>query len=339
MRFESYSLKDDPTYIGGEVCKLLIPSGWKVEGGIVWDMSNTNFPAGSKVRIYNPQGPEAFSSYPDLFHYWSTNAVSMQTMPPGSNYYGSIVRRPIDDVFRSIVEVAIPKYRKDLANARVIEKEELPKWADEALKNMPVIAECQNLAKAGRIRFEYDVNGQTVHEDVYAVLSAILTPRLQFMNWDVKQIISIRGPKGKMQELKALQQVMERSSRANLAWVNKYVQFVEMRHSIAMGEIEQVGIRSKIFSNLNNDVSATIRSNYENAQRSNDRISEARSQTTRGVTAYDAGGGYKVELPSQYNHAWGSPDGQYIVSNDSNYNPNADNNNNHSTYTELQQAR
>ena len=338
MRFETYSVNDDPTYIGGEVSKLLIPAGWKVEGGVVWDMTNTNFPAGSQMRIFNPQGPEAFGSYPDLYYYWSTNAMSMQTMPPGSNYYGSIVRKPIDDVFRSIIEVAIPKYRKDLANARVIEKEELPKWAEEALKNMPAINGCQNIAKAGRMRFEYEVNGQPVQEDLYAVLSAIITPQLQFMNWDVKQIASVRGAKGKMQEMKALQQVMERSSRANLAWVNKYVQFVEMRHNVAMGELEQVGIRSKIFSKLSDQVSDTIRSNYENNQRANDRISEARSQTMRGVTAYDAGGGYKVELPSQYNHAWASPDGQYIVSNDPNYNPNADNNN-HSTFTEMQQAR
>ena len=338
MRFESYTLKDDPTYIGGEVCKMLIPAGWKVEGGVVWDMANTYFPADSKVRIFNPQGPEAFSGYPALYYYWSWNAWSQQTMPPGTNYSGSIVRKPIDDVFRSIAELVIPKYRRDLADARVIEKEELPKLAEEASKNMLVTPGFRNIVKAGRMRFEYQENGQTVQEDVYAVLSATLNDQSQFMLWNVGQLISIRGPRGKMAELKALHQVVERSSRPNLAWVNKYVQFVEMRHSIAMGEIEQVGIRSKIFSNLNNDVSATIRSNYENAQRSNDRISEARSQTTCGVTAYDAGGGYKVELPSQYNHAWGSPDGQYIVSNDPNYNPNADNNT-HSTWTEMQQAR
>ena len=180
MRFESYTLKDDPTYIGGEVCKMLIPAGWKVEGGVVWDMANTYFPADSKVRIFNPQGPEAFSGYPALYYYWSWNAWSQQTMPPGTNYSGSIVRKPIDDVFRSIAELVIPKYRRDLADARVIEKEELPKLAEEASKNMLVTPGFRNIVKAGRMRFEYQENGQTVQEDVYAVLSATLNDQSQF---------------------------------------------------------------------------------------------------------------------------------------------------------------
>ena len=99
-------------------------------------------------------------------------------------------------------------------------------------------------------------------------------------------------------------------------------------------------MRSKIISQMNDDVSATIRSSYEKTQATYDRLSEARSQTTRGVTPYDAGSGYKVELPSEYSHAWRTDNGQYIVSDNPNYNPNADLNlPDHSSWVEMNKTR
>jgi hypothetical protein len=69
-----------------------------------------------------------------------------------------------------------------------------------------------------------------------------------------------------------------------------------------------------------------------------DRISQARSDTMRGIARYDIGGGEHVELPNNYQHAWRGENGQYIVSNDPLYNPNTDPNSG-TNWTQLQQAR
>ena len=120
--------------------------------------------------------------------------------------------------------------------------------------------------------------------------------------------------------------------------MNRYVQFVQAMHNVAMEEIRQVGVRSRIIANMSNDISNTMRSSYEETQRTYDRISEARSQTTRGLTPYDAGDGQKVILPSEYNFAWHGNDGQYILSNDPNYDPNSDSTT-HTAWQKMQQAR
>ena len=337
MRFESYVLKDDPSYIGGEVSQALIPAGWKVEGGVVWELSNTYFPAQCRLQVFDPKGVSSLGSYPNLYYFWSSSPMSQQLMPPGTNYMGCIVRYPIEDPIKAVRELVLPAYRKELLRARVVEQEELPKMADKVTEASEKMPGTKYLVKACRIRFEYEVDGQPVEEDLYAVLETRVIPQMQSMNWTVSNITSNRAAKGKMEELRGIQKIIERSVRPNLEWTNKYVQFVQAMHNIGMEAIHQAGVRSKIIANISNDISDTMRKSYENTQAANDRISEARSQTMRGVTPYEAGGGRKVELPSEFKQAWRTNDGQYIVSNDPNYNPNADLNN-HSTWEEMHPA-
>jgi hypothetical protein len=62
---------------------------------------------------------------------------------------------------------------------------------------------------------------------------------------------------------------------------------------------------------------------YQNRQATYDRISENFSQTIRGVDSYyDPIEQRPIELPSGYNNAWTNSLGEYILSDDSSFNPN-----------------
>src|SRR5262249_16293299 len=152
------------------------------------------------LRIYNPNGSESFTCYPRLDFFWSQNAMTQQLLPRGSNYLGGIVQPPVDTQFRAIAQVIIPQYRRDLANAKVIESKHLPKLAQAVVAWYGQLPGTQITALAGRIRFDVSKNGVPAHEDVYAVLCFRVSPQMQSMFWSVEHICSIRGPAGKLDE-------------------------------------------------------------------------------------------------------------------------------------------
>lgn len=58
-----------------------------------------------------------------------------------------------------------------------------------------------------------------------------------------------------------------------------------------------------------------------------DEVSQKFSDNTLGIDRYfDPHEGKEVELPSGYNHAWCNNNGEYIMSDDPNFNPNVGSN-------------
>ena len=80
--------------------------------------------------------------------------------------------------------------------------------------------------------------------------------------------------------------------------------------------------RSAIVTKNAEDIRNIQRAGYENQQRSQDRISEMRSQTMRGVETYrDPTSGETVELSNQYGHAWVNNRGEYLLSDQEGFDP------------------
>ena len=339
-KLETYTLMDDPAYIGGEVSHFLIPAGWKVDGAVHWDLAST-FPAQVYLHVYDPKGPAAFGVFPALLYYWDTDRNNkLGYHPPlGSKYAGGIVREPVDDVFTAMHDFVIPAYRKDLLNARVVEKEKLPKLSKWVFDHNFGLPGQTQVVKSGRVRFEYQLNGQDVEEDLIAALSVKRDPQSKTFDWRISSIISTRGPKGTLDELKMTRLVMQRSTVQSLAWYNKLLQLAEMGNRAKLAEIRAVGERSRIFAQMNNQVSDARKKLFEDTQRGNAERALVADQYIRDVTPYSTTQGPPVELPSAYGHAWQGNNGQYIMTNDPIYNPNSDPNNVHAGWTELQRAK
>jgi len=67
---------------------------------------------------------------------------------------------------------------------------------------------------------------------------------------------------------------------------------------------------------------------YNQRQEVNDRIAKNFSQYIRGVDEYKTPDGRPVELPSGYNHVYTNGQGEYVLSNEPGFNPNAYSNQN-----------
>jgi hypothetical protein len=342
LGLETAKLMDDPSYIGGEVWHFLVPAGWKTEGGVRWDLSAT-YPATTQMRVFDPNSAEGFELNPMLMFTWSLNQNSPLGYHPqvGSKYAGGIYEPPVQDIYSAITKVVLPIYYKDLvsANARVVDKEELPKLAQLAVSRVIPLPGTQLNGTAARMRFEYDANGQTIQQDVYAAMTVQVNQQFKNVNWNISLIISQRAPKGMIDQVKTYRLVMQRSIVPNIQWYNKLYQFTESANRQRIKEIQAAAERSRIFAQMTDEVNEQRKEQFENYQKSTSEQALAFDQYIRDVTPFSTPNGPPVELPNAYSNAWQGTNGQYIMTNDPTYNPAADPNNNQFGWTQLTPQR
>ena len=335
FRLRPASIMDAPNMIGGEAYQVLVPVGWNIEGSMLWFNRPSN-PALPRARISNPNGIEEISILPTLNFTWSQ--MLQPYFPIGSDYLGMEVRPPIQDPFQVIRTLVLPRYRPDLRNARIVGQEELPKLAAAGNEKYP---ELRGLAqyRGGRVRLEYSWNGRAVEEDVFCLLGWVRFPvgTGYSIIWGADEIRTLRAEKGALDKQYGLFQAVSFSLRPNLSWFARYEQLCQMlaqqqiqQSNAAVAASRQASAQSdrmnelrKYIARSNDHVTAGIRSSYETRQASMDRINHAWSNHIRGVDDYhNPLTGRTVQLPSGYDRGWVNGQGEYIISNDHNYNPN-----------------
>ena len=182
---------------------------------------------------------------------------------------------------------------------------------------------------AGRVRLEYELDGKPVEEDLYCVLNSMALPGANLTIQIADKLSGLRAPKGKLDEATKLFETMIHSTRINLGWFNKYSQLAQALTQAQMNQIRAAGELSRYISRTSSEISDMMRRSYEQRQASQDRISKNWSQYMRGVDEYhDPVAGRPVELPSGYKNAWVSGNGEYIVTDSLNFDPNVELNGN-----------
>src|SRR5438552_4680925 len=81
LRLRKYTVNDP--MMGCDAFTLLVPEGWKVEGGVAWQMEYANLATG-QMRIFDPQSAAALEVLPTIPYTWDSNGIPF--FPPGSNY-------------------------------------------------------------------------------------------------------------------------------------------------------------------------------------------------------------------------------------------------------------
>ena len=94
--------------------------------------------------------------------------------------------------------------------------------------------------------------------------------------------------------------------------------------------------RAQIWQEVSNYTGEIITSQYRAQQEIQDRLASSYSQSVRGLQTYvDPSSGGRVELTGGYSQAWSNGRGEYILSDDPNFNPAVQL---HEQWTELQRA-
>lgn len=323
LRFRKVSVIDRPDMIGGEVETFLCPADWQVEGGIIW-RENPTRPVTFHLRVFNPRGLEQVESFPTLMFSYGGMLGPGTSFPIGSNYLGTEVRPPVRNAIQYIKEIIFPRYRAGV-QAQLIGEQELPQWAQAAAAQTEQSPGAQIVFSAGKVRIAYAHAGQAVEEDLYCVVqtTSFLAAGRMMYNQNGERAHGMRAARGQLDQSTRIMQAIVTSVRVNLQWFNKYTQVWQALYQMQMQRIKAAGRMSKIISQTHNEISDMMHQSWERRQAAEDRIHKQWTQSMRGVEEY-----YNplerrpVELPGGYREAWINGHGEYILSDNPNFNPN-----------------
>jgi hypothetical protein len=309
LKFTRLSVKD-PGVNNIEAFSFLIPAGWKAEGGVQW------FPeylilANLLMKITDPRTGAAIELLPYQYFQWSTPPP----MPQGVNYMGSIVWPPIYDVPQFIQNFYGPGALGRLQGAKIVKTEDLPKVAAQLAQFHGGTARCN------RVRYEYQESGQAWEEDVYGTL--IYTPRPTGMFWS-GQAYSFRAHRGQLDRLTPIMSTTINSLRQSPEWFGYYMYVRKLFIDRQMQGVRNAGKISETISRNSAEIQKMSEDSYRQANQSQDRISRSYSEYIRGVETYrDPYGNRPIQLPSGYDGVWANRSGEYLLSNQPGFNPNA----------------
>ncbi len=320
----------DQQGIGVEAFRMLIPADWQFEGGVHWVMNNPGAPAAVAFRVYNPQGKEAFEAFPNINCYWTNNPMITAMYPIGGLYFGNEVRPPMP-ALQALLQLVVPRYRGQMPGLQIVQQEQLPNLAQQIRADIqsPVPQAQPAMTDGARVRLRYG----DVEEDVFGVVEVVqvgmpmMMGMVEHIYWTAEYLLAFRAQAGQLDSLADTFKAITRSFRLNPEWYGRYTQVIQYLIQNQIQQIQSVGQLSRIISQTSSQISDMMMQAYNQRQQTMDRLADQFSQAIRGVDEYyDPFKGQGVELPGGYNYAWSNALGEYIVTDDPNFNPNVGSN-------------
>jgi hypothetical protein len=244
----------------------------------------------------------------------------------------------LESVKQHIQNLVSPRYKPYGVAVRMIAEEPLPKLA-ESLRGGEADAFNPLSSDGARIRIRYDLAGKQMEEDIFCVVSKVVTrtgSRLSMQEnifWTAEALYAFRASAGHLDAVGQACMASVKSFRMNPQWLqacraesqrilNMRAMMAKMMQQMAANQrrsLQQLGDLSRSIS----DAGDSIMDGYFERSAAYDRMGERYSEAIRGVDSYiDPTSDYSPQLPGGYDHAWGNGLGEYIVSNDHLFDPN-----------------
>lgn len=317
LRLRPVSIRD-PMMNNEEAIRLLVPTEWRVEGGIVWH-PELNTLALTQLRLSDPRSATALEVFPSIPYSW--NSYGFLGVPPGGLNLGSYVVQPMA-VDQFVARMLLPAVRGTV-RPRIVGQEALPGIARQVAAAVEEAGTVKQVA-ASRTRIEYQEGGRAIEEDIYCVMIYAQTPAAPSVTmWGADRVFGFRAERGQLDRLAPLLHAIVSSVRVNPVWWIRYLQVRQVWINTQMEGIRQAGELSRYIARTTSEISDMQHQAWQAQQASQDRTHEAFTQYIRGVGSYqDPFQRRAVELPSGYSDVWASRGGEYVLANDPSFNPN-----------------
>ena len=334
--FVPFVITDDPSYIGGEVYRGIMPKGWTVKCNVVWTIEDA-FPAQFRFHWSDAEDLCALDDYPEIYCYWDATMARIRR-EPGARKLGELIAKPPADQFDAIARW-IKLFRPDLLKAKPVEKKDAPEWAEKALKSTPRIPNNTYTVKAGFAALEYELKGQKVIEQVGLVYLRIDNKQLGYTQWRAQEVISNRAPEAMLPQLAVYRATMIKGMKFNILWWNKYNQFLLARQKTSMDILKDQAKRQQLINSFNTKITDETQRQFDKFNEDSDRNADRQSDLMRGVSPWKTADGGTVKLPSEYGQAWQGSNGEIHMNNDPLYDPNSDPGRNQATWTRIEEQK
>lgn len=315
------------------------PHDWSARSNVIWNFENVANPVIVYAAIANPNGIESFEFLPIEVCYW----LDPHLMPQqGEISMGKMCMPPMR-ALDALVQLAIPKYRGNRQNLRVIHAEAVPNLAQTLDAD-----ELNNIQNEGvRARIRYVEDGQMFEEDFYACCFW-LPPTGGQTNWGLARLTCFRAASGQLDAMQETFWHIFTSWRSNPQWKQLHSQvcqqlfdqFKELHGAIRRRHQAEVQWGQQLAEyrewehglqqqRLNDLFAVDERKRQQQEQQANSpySISDARGDVLAGRTAVDDPNSEYGIPHYDYGHHkahWTNELGEWIDTDDVNYDPNTD---------------
>jgi hypothetical protein len=238
-------LRDQATGEWLEAFRLLIPKGWRFEGGLRWvsrekrpdQLSKTDaiYPVRSDYAVLSPDGRCVLRSYPAVYWVDTTRSDANRMgagFRNGANYNGMIVW-PVVTPEQYISQFVYPRQHGEVANLKVVNQVPLPQLADlysaesarfsQAMGNTG--ARASLTFKAGSVTIEY-MDGQTPYRETFVTVMQYMDT-VGLIMFQPRVNFSFRAPLIDFDKWQPVFTTIAAGVQNNPRWTMHFVQLVE----------------------------------------------------------------------------------------------------------------
>jgi hypothetical protein len=342
IKFQPYDVVD--TQQGLVVSRLAVPQGWKSSSRVVWNYHDFYSPVQVSARTESPDGATWIEFFPTEFFVWLDPAHDHPTNGPGLGgiHYPNITL-PV-----AMARYVIGPNRAHTKNLRIV--------GSRPVNNLPqvfsrVLGKAQ-LPPGGEgicMRVHYELNGSPVDEEFYGYMNPI--QRLASPNGRIGEfrrfmflVHSVGAKSGKLESARPLLGFVATSIDPNPGWSQRFDYVKKLQrdyYDSAMANkyriIQKAGERSRAGAAQSDQFLRQIDANLA-AQRRTQQASSFTSssnddfykraddfdQNLRGTEHMQDQYGQVTDQYNNYNYHWADGTGQFVHTNDPDYNPNRD---------------
>jgi hypothetical protein len=310
---------------------LLIPTAWKVDGGVKFGGS----PSGCFADIYalglratSADGATVFAAGPDSSWQYADDPSVLQSLnDPTKRALGvggkpCPVAKPMkaEDYIRQNILKMYPSGTTVVSVAPFPELNEIVRKR----RGLPPGngATGATRTEAVRVRLAYQKDGKDVEDWVAVGVVVNIYPagRGSFYDSHATALVAFSAPKGKLDGNDQLFQVITSSIQPEPAWV-KYTG--GQLSKLYQAQAQKLATINAIWSDFYRKAAQTVNDETANMMKGSDESAFRADQNIRGVQTFrDPATGQTQELSNLYDHAWQNGANDYIMSNDSSFNPN-----------------
>lgn len=315
-----------------EAVSILAPRGWQTEGGIRWNWGCRGDLASWQYSVTSPDGAIQFKLLPSRTFGFFQDQMLQQAALQAAQRGDCEVSQPF-----TAAQYLEQFARTELGGASVSNVRH-----DE--KNQAVLDEIN--ANGNAVSRQYGTNSNHTGSAVYGTLNwpdgtkglaqvgvmVIMTHSADLngipngsASTSVFLRAFIRYPPEREAEALKLWGTIGSSQRVNPTWKQAKEAFLTQlgnrEHAGRMERLRLQGEQSAAYARAQSDASDARMRNWERAQASSDASQRRFIQTIREVETWKDSSGTPVELNAGYSHGWSRPDGSYILTNNSNFDP------------------
>jgi hypothetical protein len=195
------------------------PRDWTAVSQVFWNSEHVNRPMMTHAAVFNPNGTEAVEFLPiEAFFYLTPNFM----YSPGQSSMGQVYM-PQMRALDALVQLAIPKYRGDRQDMRVLHAETVPNLA-QTINAYDELGTAPNEGVRALIR--YVENGLTFEEMFYACCYWLPSNGAQ-TNWGLARLTCFRAERGQMESKWPTFWRIFTSWRNNPQWQQRHMQIAQ----------------------------------------------------------------------------------------------------------------